>query len=512
MIMIISPLETPTRMATQTLNFEVRHTGNGSVASVVCTVDGAAVDCSGGQLVLQNTVSGNRSIVISATDSWGRKADDLVLLVRVDLDNPVINFSKTPADPSSMTSFQFEYSATDGTTSITSITCKLNAEAEKNCDSPTQHSITGLTSGTHSFVVSAVDSVGNKGSQTVSWKVDTSAPEISLTQSVPTYTKQLALNINFAATGDVGEVITTRCQLDGGAWSACQSPYQLVGLTESTTGNPHVVKIEAKDPSGNTSVKTVNFFVDLTPPTGSITFGATSPTRETTVAASFFATDNLSSVTSLCSKNGAAAEPCSFLQNFDLTIEGTNELALTIRDLAGNESVVKNTIVRDTIAPAVEIVPSTSYLDVADPRFSIFSHDGSGSGVVKVECHFNSNLPVDCTNAYQASVEVGAPNILEVWAFDKAGNKGVAQLSWTYSEYSLAMGDGAACQIKSGEIVCWGVGFNYPSAVDPIRLTEPQASKVKAGGRSACAIVSGDLKCWGTDFTGSMGLGGSWWV
>jgi hypothetical protein len=128
--------------------------------------------------------------------------------------------------------------------------CSLDGASYTACASP--KSYTGLSQGSHTFRVEALDAAGNVSSPT-SWTfiVDTIPPTVTFTQTPPK--PDTNTGPTFKWTGNDGAngsgVAAYFCKLDSGSWQFCSSPDTLSGLSLGS----HTFQVEAVDWAGNLS-------------------------------------------------------------------------------------------------------------------------------------------------------------------------------------------------------------------------------------------------------------------
>lgn len=79
--------------------------------------------------------------------------------------------------------------------------------------------IKGLADGIHNILITAVDNAGNKVTQTVSWKQDTKAPVVSLSQTT-------ADSINITASTGVSGIASVQISFNGGTWEDITQTYK----------------------------------------------------------------------------------------------------------------------------------------------------------------------------------------------------------------------------------------------------------------------------------------------
>jgi hypothetical protein len=160
---------------------------------------------------------------------------------------PEPSITAKPPDPSNDSSPTFRFS--DSEPGVT-FQCRLESQAFDDCTSPKSYA--GLTSGSHTFRVRAIDAAGNQRSNPAryDWRIDLTpppAPAISSSPANPT----TATDATFAFT-DSEAGVTFRCAFDGGSFSSCTSPAAYSGLSITA----HVFSVGAVDAAGNAGAPT----------------------------------------------------------------------------------------------------------------------------------------------------------------------------------------------------------------------------------------------------------------
>lgn len=80
---------------------------------------------------------------------------------QIDNGKPTLSFIKTPKEADQSAQFTFEFSAIDKVTGVKQVLCKLDKEAFTNCTTLKSHDLKNLSYGSHTFLVKAIDNVGN---------------------------------------------------------------------------------------------------------------------------------------------------------------------------------------------------------------------------------------------------------------------------------------------------------------------------------------------------------------
>jgi Big-like domain-containing protein len=117
-----------------------------------------------------------RYSITPTVNNW-RGAESSQTSVTVDTTPPPApTFSSTPANPTSSSSASFSFTSAE--TGV-SFQCRLDGAAFSTCTSPTSYA--GLTDGSHTFQVKAVDAATNQSAATsYPWVVDTTAPTVAV--------------------------------------------------------------------------------------------------------------------------------------------------------------------------------------------------------------------------------------------------------------------------------------------------------------------------------------------
>jgi outer membrane protein OmpA-like peptidoglycan-associated protein len=114
--------------------------------------------------------------------------------------------------------------------------CSLDAAAFAACADPV--GLTGLAEGAHTLKVRATyGGLHDASPATISWQVDTTAPDTAIAASIR----------KNAATFDLGGGDSYECRLDGGEFAACADPVSFSGLADG----PHTLEVRARDAAGN---------------------------------------------------------------------------------------------------------------------------------------------------------------------------------------------------------------------------------------------------------------------
>ncbi|MGH7175592.1 MAG: MBG domain-containing protein, partial [Minisyncoccia bacterium] len=201
-----------------------------------------------------------------------------MLTFLIDTTPPTVVINSNPTNPSNSSSASFSFTATDPTTGlangvstgINSIQCQLDGSGYSVCTSSKVYS--GLSDGSHTFNVLAVDGAGNTGlPATYTWTIDTTAPVLTFTAPVGDTTQSsTSVNVTWTEsdTGSGLNAVTRSIQrlagvpiagscsgtsfLNDGTATSAASPrldtglsnntcYEWTGSISDNAGNPSVV-------------------------------------------------------------------------------------------------------------------------------------------------------------------------------------------------------------------------------------------------------------------------------
>jgi hypothetical protein len=187
-----------------------------------------------------------------------------------------------------------------------------------------------LAEGGYFAAVRARSSSGEtSGSASLGFTVDLTPPNTTVIAQPAARATSKSARIRFTQS-DFGVV---ECSLDGGAFQACFSPYDIANLTEGA----HVVVVRATDRAGNVdpTPSRVEWIVDTIPPTTQILTGP--PTRSNRQESAFTLSASEEVGSYECTLDGTAlpASQCGATTSVSNLSEGPHVLKVRAIDLAG---------------------------------------------------------------------------------------------------------------------------------------------------------------------------------
>jgi hypothetical protein len=282
---------------------------------------------------LTGLIDGSHTFMVRATDAAGNTDQTPASRTwTVDTTAPNTTITSGPADGSttnsSSASFEFTSSETPST-----FECKLDSGDWEPCTSPKD--LTGLTDGSHTFMVRATNGVGNTDSSPASriWTVDTTAPNTTITSGPAAGSSTNSTTTTFGFTSsETGS--TFECKLDTGDWESCTSPKDLTGLTDGS----HTFMVRATDGAGNTDQTPASrtWTVDTSAPETTITSGPADGSLISETSAAFGFTSSETGSTFECKLDAGDWSICPTPKNYSGLSEGSHTFSARATDVAGN--------------------------------------------------------------------------------------------------------------------------------------------------------------------------------
>ena len=308
-----------------------------------------------------------------------------------------------------------------------------------------------VSDGPKTLRATATDNVGNTTVVTRSVAVDkvVGPPETSIGANPTDPDNDTTPQFTFTATETPA---TFECNLDGGGWSSCVTPFT---VSPALADGSHTFEVRATDAAGNTdaTVASYTWVVDGTLPTGSLTApGAGAAVSGSAVTVSSNSADGLSGVEDALfevspaaagtwSTIGVADTSAPYSVTWDTTAlgDGDYDLRVTTRDEAGNAFVsALRTVVVDNTAPSLTVNADTT-INIASPDpetvGATATDTGTGIDYVKFEqcnspgatCGVSdwTTLTIDTSLPYSVAwpIPTDGVRLLAVTAVDNAGRQ-----------------------------------------------------------------------------------------
>jgi hypothetical protein len=384
-----------------------------ATATFECRLDGGAWAPCTSPKAYASLAAGSHAFEVRAKDAAGNAdASPASRSFTVDLTAPDTTLGPgAPAGTVASSSATLAFSSADATATFE---CRLDGGAWAPCTSP--KTFTGLADGDHTAAIRARDPAGNLDATPVShgWSVDTTPPETQMGPAPASPTASTSASVTFSS-AELGG--TFECRLDGGAWTACDSPKAYTSLAEGS----HTAEVRAKDPLGNADATpgAVTWAVDTTAP--ETTLGPDPPGLELNVSPAFTFSSADPAASFECRLDGGAFAGCASPQAYAGLGDGEHTFEVRARDAAGNT---------DATAAA-----RTWFLDGTAPNTVIAGAPngttGSGSALIAFhsadfEASFECRLDGDPWASCESPVELGGLgsglHLFRVRSKDAVGN------------------------------------------------------------------------------------------
>ncbi|MEM4488443.1 MAG: Ig-like domain-containing protein, partial [Desulfurococcaceae archaeon] len=296
----------------------------------------------------------------------------------------------------------------------------------------TSYTVT-LSDGYHNATVLVIDKAGNANFDMVTFTIDTQAPTVTITSpQTGAWFNIRNITVYWTASDTLSGIDHYEVRIDGGSWInvGTSTSYTFTNLAEGT----HTVEVKAVDRAGNAQIASVQFGVDLTPPTVTITSPASGsyiPSRDVTVT--WTGSDGLSGIDHYevrCTNstwdsgwiNAGTATSYTFVNLSD----GQYTIYVKAIDRAANAAVDYITITVDTTPPYVHIdAPTDGAYVRGTVTIQVTWNDANPD---KCELYIDGTLKYTWTTAgtvtynWDTTQVADGSHTIEAKAYDKAGN------------------------------------------------------------------------------------------
>ena len=407
---ITSGPDDPTQDSTPTFTFVT----DGAPTIIECRIDdGPFSDCQSPYTSIP-LEDGQHRFEVRVQDGAGNAGSDTYDFT-VDGAPPAVQITAGPTGPTNDATPTFEFFTT-GDPSTTQ--CRIDSGPLTDCAN--SYTSPALDDGAHVFTVRVADAAGNEGSDERAFVVDTVDPVVQITSGPSGVTQEREPSFGFSVSGDP---VLVECQLDGGAFAPCTSPFSVGPLSDGG----HTVTVRAADAAGNTDEDSRSFTVDTVGPTVTITSGPTGVTNDDTPTFGFTVGGDATEIECRFGSSGPFSA-CSSPVTASPLPEGANTFTVRARDAVGNEGSDSRSFTIDTIAPTVTITggPAGATRDTT-PTFTFTT----GGGATRTECRIGGGAFSACTSPYTSPALDDGSFTFQVRAFDAAGNSATASRSFS---------------------------------------------------------------------------------
>ncbi|HEX3152291.1 MAG TPA: Calx-beta domain-containing protein [Gemmataceae bacterium] len=412
-------------------------------------VDGGSFATAASPQTFSGLSEGSHTFQVRAVDNAGNIGAPSSFTWVVDTTAPTAAITGTPADPTNSTSATFTFTGSDPTSGgvssgVNHLETKLDGGSFATVASP--QALSGLSEGSHTFSVRAVDNAGNTGAPTsFTWVVDTTGPTTSIIGTPANPTNSTSATFTFSGIDPVSGGVSTgvnhlETSIDGGAFATATSPQTFSSLAEGL----HTFQVRAVDNAGNTgSATSFGWTVDTTGPTTTITGTPANPTNSTSATFTFTGSDPTSGGVSSgvnhleTQIDGGGFATVASPQTFNGLAEGSHTFQVRAVDNAGNVgSPSSYTWTVDTTGPTASITGTPANpTNSTSATFTFTGSDptsgGVNSGVNHLETKLDGGAFTTATSPQIFNGLTEGNHTFQVRAVDNAGNVGnAATFNW----------------------------------------------------------------------------------
>jgi hypothetical protein len=367
-------------------------TGTG-VASFECQLDGGGFGTCASPQSYTSLADGSHTFQVRAIDNVGSVDPTPASFTWViDTSEPDTTITATPPNPSASANASFSFTGNDGGgTGVVSFECQIDGGAFIACASPRTY--TGLSDGSHTFQVRAVDMAGNADTSPASftWVIDTTPPPAPVVITPANGGNTNNTQPLVSGTAEASSTVTVF--LDGVA--AGTTTADAVGNWTFTPPSPlsdgsHTARARSTDAVGNTSIdsNTNTFTVDTVAPTVTLTSAAPDPTNTSPIPVTVTFSESVTGFTAadIIPGNGTVSNFASSGSGytFDLIPSGlglvTADIAAAVaQDAATNPNTAAAQFSRTFVGPEIALLGNNIVIPDGDTSPSLTDQTDFGS-------------------------------------------------------------------------------------------------------------------------------------
>jgi len=388
-----------------------------------CQIDGSRWDLCTSPLALSGLSNGSHVVNVRALDAAGNTSSPVGVTWTVDTIAPASapGIAGVPTAITQSSALSATLTGELGTT----FQCRVDGAGWSTCTGLVTRS--GLADGTHVIEARLLDTAGNAGPTSRQlWTIDTTPPpDPPSIADIPAVTANSSPTFTFTGDGTT----TFQCQVDGGIWAVCTSPF----TTDPLLDGAHTVQMRQIDVAGNMGpVATTSFTVDTNaPPEVVVTGIPASPTHATSATLAFAIEPD--AVLECRVDGGTWQDPCPFnpLTISGLT-QGAHEVVVRQHDTATPPNYSYETAIRWMVDTTPPLAPGTAPrpanpTNTPDASIGITSEPNTVT-----ECRFLGGIWQTCPNPVTYSALADGSYVLDVRSTDTAGNvSALSTVSWS---------------------------------------------------------------------------------
>ena len=324
--------------------------------------------------VFDNVDDGSHDQYVRAFDAANNVRTASVTF-NVDLTAPALKIT-VPADSGiyAVAAITAEWSATDGSSGVLGYGYRIDSGQWSALSMTGSHALVGLSEGTHTVEVYALDNVLNNATASVTFIVDTTAPTVTITTpSEGQFSSSPSISVTWSGDDSGVGVQAYQYRINGGAWSSNTTE---TGHTFDLPDGAYTVDVRVYDRANNTATDSTAFTVDTTAPEVEISAPANGHfTNSTTVQVNWNGSDATAGVRGYQYRIDSglwSSEAPSQSSDFSGLTDGPHTVYVRVFDRSGNMAETNVSFTVDTVGPQLGIVTPTAaqILDRSDVNVS----------------------------------------------------------------------------------------------------------------------------------------------
>ncbi|MBK7842591.1 MAG: VWA domain-containing protein [Bdellovibrionales bacterium] len=369
---------------------------------------------------------------VGAKDRAGNISETAKHSWLVDWTPPVVTLNETPPVVTGSDKAKFTLSATDNLAGVKDIVCFQPVTNQEVSCLNGAFEISSLTDGNYTTRMKAIDRAGNSsGWKEYKWRVDLTAPSITLVSTPNPYDSRLSAKFEFEGKDGNDPVTAFQCRIDSGSFQACSS-----GFNFPVSAGSRKFEVVAVDGVGNTSVPAAySWLVDNQVPTVTwvSTPGQYSNDQNPKLVLNASDTGGSGIDKVFCTLNGTPIDCSNNTIAPSNLSENRYQVSVIAKDKAGNSSSPLAHLWNvDRTAPTIRFTKTPASLtQLTSDGFEFLGQD-SVSPIVSYQCRLDGSAFANCVSPSQLSNLAQGLHGFEVRAVDAAGNLSSSiSYSWT---------------------------------------------------------------------------------
>ena len=378
---------------------------------------------------------GTHTVDILVWDAAGNSGTDTVTFM-VDTIAPTLSIS-SPSNGfvSGSTTVTVVWGGSDGMSGLQGYNYSLDGGAWSPLSMTGTEAFSALAQGNHTVSVRAYDYAFNMVMKNVTFDVDTIKPIVTITTPANGFiTGSSTVQINWAGSDENSGVWHYRSQVDSAGWSVYSN--SLTRTFTSLTTGAHVVHVEVQDIAGNTGSATVNLTVDMVAPDLIISAPANNAYFNVSIVNVFWnGTDvntGIQGYEFMLDNGSYSAMSTSNSHTFVGLDDRVHTVTIRAFDNVNNSVTYSVSFTVDTVAPIVTVNTPTEG-QLVNSRTITWTGSDVTAGILNYRYRIdagNWSAPtVSLTTTFTGLVD--GPHVVQVRAFDKAGNSAITFRNFT---------------------------------------------------------------------------------